>query len=87
MVTVLAGIGGLGKSTWTCLLAARNPGATLIATAEDSPETTVKPRLDAVKADPERVHFLRVHTDEGLEDGIMIPDDLELVERLVVSSA
>ena len=44
MVTVLAGVGGLGKSQLACLWAARNPGVTLIATAEDSPSTTVRPR-------------------------------------------
>src|SRR6266498_1540414 len=57
LVTVLAGVGGLGKSQWTCLLAARlsrgelgDPGVTLIATAEDSPSTTVVPRLEALEA-------------------------------------
>jgi hypothetical protein len=83
MVTVLAGIGGLGKSTWTCVLAAENDGPTLIATAEDSPETTVRPRLEAVQADLDRVHFVHVRTDEGLEDGLTIPDDVAQLEELV----
>jgi AAA domain len=57
LVTVLAGQGGLGKSQWTTLLPARlsrgefgEPGASLVATAEDSPGTTVRPRLDAKDA-------------------------------------
>jgi len=61
MVTVLAGVGGLGKSQLSCLFAANNLGVTLIATAEDSPSTTVRPRLEAVQADLERP--LREHQD------------------------
>jgi len=83
MVTVLAGIGGLGKSQLACLFAASNNGVTLIATAEDSPSTTVRPRLEAVQADLERVSFLSIKTEEGVEDGIAIPDDMEELERLV----
>lgn len=83
MVTVLAGIGGLGKSQLACLYAAANPAVTLIATAEDSPSTTVRPRLEAVQADLERVRFLRIKTAEGIEDGIAIPDDMEELDRLV----
>jgi hypothetical protein len=84
MVTVLAGVGGLGKSQLSCLFAARNAGVTLIATAEDSPSTTVRPRLEAVEADLERVRFVSIKTAEGIEDGIAIPDDMEELERLVV---
>jgi hypothetical protein len=83
MVTVLAGIGGLGKSQFACLLAAHNPGITLIATAEDSPSTTVRPRLEAVEADLDRVRFVSIKTAEGIEDGIAIPDDMDELERLV----
>lgn len=83
MVTVLAGVGGLGKSQLSCLLAANNPGVTLIATAEDSPSTTVRPRLEAVEADLERVKFLSIKTAEGIEDGLAIPDDMDELERLV----
>jgi hypothetical protein len=83
MVTVLAGVGGLGKSQFACLLAAQNPGVTLIATAEDSPSTTVRPRLEAVQADLERVRFVSIKTAEGIEDGTAIPDDMDELERLV----
>jgi AAA domain-containing protein len=83
MVTVLAGVGGLGKSQLSCLFAANNAGVTLIATAEDSPSTTVRPRLEAVQADLERVRFVSIRTAEGIEDGLAIPDDMEELERLV----
>jgi hypothetical protein len=83
MVTVLAGVGGLGKSLFTALLAAENPGVTLIATAEDSPAVTVRPRLEAVGADLDRVCFVRVQTDDGPEDGITIPDDVDALAELV----
>jgi hypothetical protein len=86
MVTVLAGIGGLGKSTYTTLLAAANPGVTLIATAEDSPSTTVRPRLEAVGADLDRVQFVAIQTDDGLEDGLTIPDDIDTLDELVGES-
>jgi RecA-family ATPase len=92
LVTVLAGVGGLGKSQWTCLLAARlsrgelgEPGVTLIATAEDSPSTTVVPRLEALEANLELVHFLTIKTKEGDEDGIAIPDDLAALQAMVAT--
>jgi hypothetical protein len=90
MVTVLAGLGGLGKSQFTCLLAARNSrgelgdtSATLIATAEDDPSTTVRPRLEAVEANLSLVHFLTIATSDGDEDGISIPDDVPQLEATV----
>jgi hypothetical protein len=84
---VLAGVGGLGKSQWTNLLAARlsrgelgEPGVSLIATAEDSESTTVRPRLEAVEANIELIHSITVQTDDGFADGIAIPDDMDEIE-------
>ena len=68
MVTVLSGIGGLGKSTLTCQWAAENPGVSLIATAEDSLAATVRPRLEAAGADLERVR-LRARPHRGGDRG------------------
>jgi AAA domain len=89
-VTIVAGPGGVGKSQWTCLLAGQlsrgelgEAAASLIATAEDDPSTTVRPRLEAVQADLARVHFLTIATSEGDEDGIEIPDDLPQLEQTV----
>lgn len=87
MVTVLSGYGGLGKSQWTALLAAENAGFTLIATAEDSPSATVRPRLEAVGADLERVAFVSIQTDDGFEDGLTIPDDIDTLHELVIDHA
>jgi hypothetical protein len=86
LVTVVGGYAGLGKSQYTCLLAANltrgeygAPAAAMIATAEDSPATTVVPRLKAVQADLDLVHFIVIQSDDGLTDGIEIPDDLDTV--------
>src|SRR4051794_40072604 len=86
-VTVLVGDGGLGKSTWACLTAGQVSAAVgdvLIASAEDSLAATLKPRLEAVQADLERVHFLQVRTENGDLDGLTLPDDMRELERLVV---
>lgn len=63
-LTVLAGDPGLGKSTWSCALAAGvtagrlgSPAPVLIANAEDSPAHVVVPRLAAAGANLERVEF------------------------------
>lgn len=86
LVSVLGGYGGLGKSQFTLLMAAKQsrgeygiPGAVVIATAEDGLSTTVRPRLEAVQADLDLVHFIVIQSDDGLEDGIAIPDDLDIV--------
>lgn len=82
-VTILAGVGGLGKSQWTCLLAAQlsqgafgEPRATIISTTEDTPSTTVRPRLEAAGADLDLIHFVHITTKEGDEEGLTIPDDV-----------
>jgi RecA-family ATPase len=43
--------------------------------AEDSPEATVKPRLEAVGADLERVFLLSMRRD-GFEGDLLFPDDI-----------
>src|SRR4051812_45531255 len=53
-VTLLVGDPGLGKSLYSHTLAAlvsRAGGNALIATAEDSPSVTVRPRLEAAQAE------------------------------------
>jgi hypothetical protein len=86
LVTVVGGYAGLGKSQYTCLLAANlsrgeygEPAAALIATAEVSLSTTVRPRLEAVQADLDLVRFIVIQSDDGLTDGIEIPGDLDSV--------
>jgi RecA-family ATPase len=69
-VTVLAGEGGLGKSTILCDLAARTTtganwpdgaqnggtGTVIILAAEDAVDDTLKPRLAAASADMSKVY-------------------------------
>ena len=84
-MTLIAGDPGLGKSTWTCMLAALvtdSGGRVLIANAEDSPEAVIKPRLAAAGADLERVEFLTVRDEHG-ERGLSLPDDVRLIEQSV----
>jgi hypothetical protein len=92
LVTVIAGYGGLGKSQWMLSLCARlsrgefgAPGVSLIATAEDDEETTVRPRLEAAQANLELVHSITVRMDDGIEDGLSLPDDLDRVEAQVAA--
>jgi len=84
-VTVLAGPPGLGKSQWTVRLAAKNPGVTIIATAEDAADAVVRPRLEAAGADLARVHSI-VMRREGLDGDIDLPDDVAELDRLVKQS-
>jgi hypothetical protein len=87
MLTLLIGDPGLGKSMFTCWLAAgvsRDGGEVLLATAEDSPKATVRPRLEAVGADLERVHIVEMRREaDGLGEGIALPDDVPELARLV----
>ena len=67
-ITAVAGQMGQAKSLWTIWLVAavtqarglnlKRAGSVLILSAEDDPEDTTVPRLIAVGADLERVHFL-----------------------------
>jgi KaiC/GvpD/RAD55 family RecA-like ATPase len=67
-LTLLAGDPGLGKSFLTLDLAARvsrgdlpeerPPGHALILSAEDDPNDTIRPRLEAMGADLSRVHVV-----------------------------
>lgn len=82
MLTLLAGDPDLGKSTFSCLLAAQvsrgelgPAGRVLIANAEDSPDATLVPRLIAAGADLQAVGFplLRRY---GTTEGLTLPDDV-----------
>lgn len=70
-LTLLVGDPGLGKSLLTIDIAARvsrgtsfpdslecAAGAVIMASAEDDPADTIRPRLDAAKADLSRIHAL-----------------------------
>jgi hypothetical protein len=85
-VTMLGGDMGLGKSQWTCLLAAElstgkfsEPGETLMLTAEDDTARTIKPRLEATEANVDLIHVVR----GANTDGFVLPDDVVELDRLV----
>lgn len=94
-ITIVAGMPGLGKSFLTCDLASRiskgqplpdstsaTLGSTIIASAEDSPEHVLKPRLEALEADTSRIHFFEgviKHTSSG---EIVVPFKLEHIDEL-----
>ena len=91
-VTILAGDGGLGKSTLTTELAARlsqgqlvgdlsgTPVASYILSVEDDAETTVVPRLIAAGADLTRIH---IPADDRGEAFPTLPDDLAALTETV----
>ena len=91
-LTVVAGIPGLGKSQWTVGLAGRlsrgelpcGEANAIMATAEDHRAGIVKPRLNAVQANVERVVEITIELEDG-EDGMHLPADTAELEKCVVS--
>jgi hypothetical protein len=93
-LTLLAGAGGLGKSTFAIRLAADlsrgelleegEPASTLIVTTEDTAEEILRPRALAANADVSRIEVYRV----PLEDGgmLVLPGDFEELERIIDKS-
>jgi hypothetical protein len=90
-ITVLAGDPGLGKSLLTISLVAKltrgefggQPGDAIMLTAEDPLAQTVRPRLEAARADIARVHFGGISRD-GFETPILLPDDVQALRGLVL---
>jgi archaellum biogenesis ATPase FlaH len=90
-VTLVAGDPGLGKSTITMTLAADwsegkvagalldIPTPVIIASAEDSAETTISPRLCAAGANNALIKLVTYQRD-GISAGITLPDDLGILE-------
>lgn len=91
-LTVLDGDPGLGKSLVTLDLAARvsrgspmpgerqggEPGTALIMTAEDGLADTVRPRLDAMRADVTRVHaVVGAFAEDEAGQAVTFPTDLD----------
>jgi archaellum biogenesis ATPase FlaH len=83
-LTLLAGDPGLGKSFVTLDLAARVSRMgkqALILSAEDDPNDTIRPRLDALGADINNVHLLAGIT--SLEDKPWQPPELDVDAALL----
>jgi RecA-family ATPase len=90
-LTLVAGIGGLGKSTWLMSIAGAvssgklgAPGGVLIVSYEDPVDMVLRPRLVAAGANLELVSELYVEVDDiaGIE-GVVLPSDLPALERQV----
>ena len=88
-LTLVGGVGGLGKSTWLFALAAQGstasePWDTVYVWFEDTAEEVIKPRLIAANADLERVHEL-VPADAKAKalDAFTLPRDLDELQALV----
>lgn len=90
-VTVVAGIGGLGKSHFTLDVAARatrgqlegdlhgEPVSVVVATAEDAHASTMVPRLHAAGADLDRVFLVR-------QDAAFALDDLDAMDAAMTAN-
>ncbi|MCW3048008.1 MAG: hypothetical protein JWO74_2292 [Solirubrobacterales bacterium] len=75
-LTVLAGDPGLGKSQYTCLIAAKmsRSARVLMLNAEDDESDTLRPRMAAAGANLENVGFVKMRDEHG-DDGLVLPDD------------
>jgi len=95
-LTLIVGDPDTGKTTISLALAALwstgtlpgdwedSPVHIVIASCEDSPSTTIRPRLEMAGADLSRVHFLTMRRD-AIEGGITIPEDLAQVEAAMLA--
>jgi hypothetical protein len=88
--TLIAGVGGLGKSTWLAKIAADEsagrllggePHDVIVISYEDTAEEIWRPRILAAGGDVNRVHEVTVSLDDG--GVVVLPDDLADLERLV----
>jgi hypothetical protein len=92
--SLLVGREKLGKSTLTVELAARlsrgrlpgdlagHPSSVLLLSYEDSPGSTIKPRLLAAGADPALI-FQATAQRDGLRDLVSLPDDVDNIAAIV----
>ncbi len=87
-LTLVAGVGGKGKTTWLLGVAAQvstgrlGPvGNVLVLTYEDAIATTIRPRVEAAGGDVERVKEIYIAGDEL--DQVTLPGDVDALRRLV----
>jgi hypothetical protein len=98
-LSILDGDPGRGKSTITLDLAARvscgwamppavgtvvsEPANVLLLNAEDSAETTIRPRLEAAGADLSRIHILDAIAQGDTDRPAVLPFDLDVMEEII----
>lgn len=95
-VTLIAGDPGLGKSQTTIFIASIvstggvfpggsecEKGRVLFFSAEDDPEDTINPRLEAVKADRENIFIFSTVKKDGKEKSFDLSKDMDLLTKTV----
>ncbi len=92
MMTMLAGREGIGKSTVALDIAARltrgeldgiyygKPKSVVVCATEDSWEHTIKPRLEALGADLDRIYAISIGEEDGTERSLSFPRDTRRIE-------
>jgi putative DNA primase/helicase len=88
-LTLVAGIGGLGKSTYLLGIAAAGsvaaePWETIYVSFEDTSDEVLRPRLEAAGGNPERVHELVLADADSIES-FSLPRDIDDLQALVRS--
>ena len=92
-LTLVAGVGGLGKSMWLAGVAARlsrggldghGPADTVIVSYEDTAAEVLRPRVEAAGGDVQRVHVI-VPEHRDYVEPVALPRDVAEVEQLVRS--
>jgi RecA-family ATPase len=92
-LTMVAGVGGLGKSMWLTGVAARlsrgdldghPPSDAVIVSYEDTAAEVLRPRVEAAGGDPSRVHVIEPEHRDYV-DPVAFPRDVNEVEQLVRS--
>jgi hypothetical protein len=90
-ITLVAGEGGLGKSTWLAARAAEvsrgdllggQVGDVIIVSFEDAAEEVLRPRLEAAGGDLTRVHET-VFGEASSVEAVRLPNDLQRLQSLV----
>lgn len=100
-ITLIAGMPGQGKSFVTCDLAARvscgrafpdgspcEAGSVLFIACEDDPADTIRPRLDAHHADPQKIHLLEgieLQSEDQTRELFFTLNDVEILEETIKS--
>jgi AAA domain len=92
-LTLVAGEGGLGKSTWLAGVAARltlgqfacGPADVLLVTFEDPAAEVLRPRVQAAEGDLSRVHVVTVETQDA-ESLVCLPRDVAELERHITET-
>ncbi len=95
-LTNIVGDPGMGKSFLTCRIAAsvstgaplpgdgqeaRAPADVVILNAEDAPGDTIRPRIEAMGGDTERIHLLQTVGRSGEEREVTLSKDLGVIRQ------